>query len=65
MKKRRSKFTDGNQNLEEESRILSNEIEQLHNPRQVENNNEERQILAKNSRRLFDEIEELNNLINS
>ena len=28
-------------------------------------NNEERQILAKNSRRLFDEIEELYNLINS
>ena len=47
MKKRRSKFTDGNQNLEEESRILSNEIEEFHNPRQVENNNEERHILAK------------------
>ena len=65
MKKRRSKFTDGNQNLEEESRILANEIEEFHNPRQVENNNEERHILAKNSRRLFDEIEELYNLINS
>ena len=54
-----------NQNLEEETstRILPNEIEPPQNLWQVENMYEGREILSKESKRLFDEIEELHNLM--
>ena len=52
-------------NLEEETRILPNEIEPPQNLRQVENMYEGREILFEESKRLLDEIEKLYNLINS
>ncbi|XP_066016047.1 uncharacterized protein [Pocillopora verrucosa] len=53
------------QNLVEETvtRILPNEIEPPQNLRQVENMYERREMLSEESKRLFDEIEKLYNLI--
>ena len=61
----RPSLMNANQNLEEETstRILPNEIEPPENLWQVENMYEGREILSKESKRLFDEIEELHNLI--
>ena len=57
----RPSLMNANQNLEEKTstRILPNEIEPPQNLWQVEG----REILSKESKRLFDEIEELYNLI--
>ena len=59
------RLMNANQNLEEETvtRILPNEIEPPQNLRQVENMYERREMLSEESKRLFDEIEKLYNLI--
>ena len=57
----RPNLMNANQNLEE-TRILPNEIEPPQTLWQVENMYEGREILSKESKRLFDEIEELYNL---
>ena len=61
----RPSLMNANQNLEEETstRILPNETEPPQNLWQVENMYEGREILSKESKRPFDEIEELHNLI--
>ena len=59
------RLMNADQNLVEETvtRILPNEIEPPQNLRQVENMYERREMLSEESKRLFDEIEKLYNLI--
>ena len=61
----RPSLMNANHNLEEETRILPNEIEPPQNLRQVEYMYEGREILFEESKRLLDEIEKLYNLVNS
>ena len=59
------RLMNADQNLEEETvtRILPNEIEPPQNLRQVENMYERREMLSEESKRLFDEIEKLYDLL--
>ena len=59
----RPSLMNANHNLEEETRILPNEIEPPQNLRQVENMYERREMLSEESKRLFDEIEKLYDLL--
>lgn len=59
------RLMNADQNLEAETvtRILPNEIEPPQNLRQVENMYERREMLSEESKRLFDEIEKLYDLL--